>query len=136
MNVNKPYKVLQTLHNAQIGVHLPNHVLIQAVEQYLKYLRNDSTKEIESVDNDHHLPTAQGKSIEDMSVESLFFNNRFRNENSFRVTFEFVEKVRRSFGEADTDNTGYLDIGEFTAFMRRTYPDMTNREAQIIFMKV
>lgn len=52
------------------------------------------------------------------------------------MTFEFVEKVRRSFNEADTDNTGYLDISEFTAFMRRTYPDMTNREAQIIFMKV
>jgi Ca2+-binding EF-hand superfamily protein len=54
----------------------------------------------------------------------------------FRVTFEFIEKVRKTFAEADTDNTGYLDVSEFTAFMRRTYPDITNREAQIIFMKV
>lgn len=53
-----------------------------------------------------------------------------------RVTFEFVEKVRKSFTEADTDNTGYLDVSEFTAFMRQTYSDMTDREAQIIFMKV
>jgi Ca2+-binding EF-hand superfamily protein len=52
------------------------------------------------------------------------------------VTFEFIEKVRKTFAEADTDNTGYLDVSEFTAFMRRTYPDISNREAQIIFMKV
>jgi len=56
--------------------------------------------------------------------------------NFSRVTFEFVEKVRQSFAEADTDNTGYLDVNEFTVFMRRTYPDITNREAKIIFMKV
>ena len=55
---------------------------------------------------------------------------------SSRVKFKFVEKVRQSFFEADTDNTGYLDISEFTTFMRRTYPDISNREAQIIFMKV
>lgn len=54
----------------------------------------------------------------------------------FRVTFEFIEKIRRTFAEADTDNTGYLDVNEFTAFMRRTYADISNREAQIIFMKV
>ena len=54
----------------------------------------------------------------------------------FRVTFEFIEKLRRTFAEADTDNTGYLDVNEFTAFMRRTYSDISNREAQIIFMKV
>ncbi|CAF4420912.1 unnamed protein product, partial [Adineta steineri] len=52
------------------------------------------------------------------------------------VTFEFVEKVRKSFMEADTDNTGYLDVSEFTAFMRQTYSDITDREAQIIFMKI
>ncbi len=63
----------------------------------------------------------------------------FNTENRldfFRVTFEFIEKVRKTFAEADTDNTGYLDVSEFTAFMRRTYPDISNREAQIIFMKV
>jgi Ca2+-binding EF-hand superfamily protein len=54
----------------------------------------------------------------------------------FRVTFEFIEKIRRTFAEADTDNTGYLDVHEFTAFMRRTYADISNREAEIIFMKV
>lgn len=53
-----------------------------------------------------------------------------------RVTFEFIEKIRRTFGEADTDNTSYLDVNEFTAFMRQTYPDITDREAHIIFMKV
>jgi Ca2+-binding EF-hand superfamily protein len=53
-----------------------------------------------------------------------------------RVTFEFVERVRKSFTEADADNTGYLDVSEFTAFMRQTYFDITDREAQIIFMKV
>ncbi len=58
------------------------------------------------------------------------------NSFFFRVTFEFVEKVRKSFAEVDTDNTGYLDISEFTIFMRRTYADITDREAQIIFMKV
>ncbi|CAF3883822.1 unnamed protein product [Rotaria sp. Silwood1] len=54
-----------------------------------------------------------------------------------KVTFEFVEKFRKSFAEAEanTDNTGYLDVSEFTAFMRRTYPDIIDREAQIIFMK-
>lgn len=52
------------------------------------------------------------------------------------MTFEFIEKIRRTFAEADTDNTGYLDVNEFTAFMRRTYADISNREAQIIFMKV
>ncbi|CAF5089211.1 unnamed protein product, partial [Rotaria sp. Silwood1] len=54
------------------------------------------------------------------------------------VTFEFVEKFRKSFAEAEanTDNTGYLDVSEFTVFMRRPYPDITDREAQIIFMKV
>jgi len=61
---------------------------------------------------------------------------QFQSHFFYRVTFEFVEKVRKSFAEADTDNTGYLDVNEFTAFMRRTYPDITNREAQIIFMKV
>ncbi|CAF4761371.1 unnamed protein product [Rotaria sp. Silwood1] len=52
-----------------------------------------------------------------------------------KVTFEFVEKFRKSIAEADTDNTDYLNVSEFTAFMRRTYPDITDREAQIIFMK-
>ena len=52
------------------------------------------------------------------------------------MTSEFVEQVRQSFAETDTDNTGYLDVSEFTVFMRRTYPDMSDREAQIIFMKV
>jgi len=41
---DKPYKVLQTLHNAQIGVRVPNRLLIHAVDQYLKYLRNETTK--------------------------------------------------------------------------------------------
>jgi hypothetical protein len=40
---NKPYKALQTLHNAQIGVRLPNRILIHAVDQYLKYLRNETS---------------------------------------------------------------------------------------------
>lgn len=53
-----------------------------------------------------------------------------------RVTFEFIGKMRRTFAEADTDNTSYLDVNEFTAFMRQTYPDITDREAHIIFMKV
>lgn len=52
------------------------------------------------------------------------------------MTLEYVEKVRKSFAEADTDNTGYLDVSEFTAFMRQTYPDITDRQAQIVFMKV
>jgi hypothetical protein len=41
---NKPYKALQALHNAQIGVRLPNRILIHAVDQYLKYLRNETSK--------------------------------------------------------------------------------------------
>ncbi len=41
---DKPYKVLQTLHNAQIGIRVPNRLLIHAVDQYLKYLRNETTK--------------------------------------------------------------------------------------------
>jgi Ca2+-binding EF-hand superfamily protein len=52
------------------------------------------------------------------------------------VTFEFVEKVRQSFSLADTDHTGYLDMNNFTVFMQRTYPNMSDREAQIIFLKV
>ncbi len=73
-----------------------------------------------------------------MSVFSIPNGIQFQSHLFFlcRITFEFVEKVRKSFAEADTDNTGYLDVNEFTAFMRRTYPDITNREAQIIFMKV
>ncbi len=41
---DKPYKALQILHNAQIGVRLPNRMLIHAVDQYLKYLRNETPK--------------------------------------------------------------------------------------------
>lgn len=58
------------------------------------------------------------------------------HQRTCRVTFEFVERVRKSFLEVDTDNTGYLDVSEFTAFIRQTYPDITDREGHIIFMKV
>jgi hypothetical protein len=41
---DKPYKALQTLRSAQVGVRVPNRVLIHAVDQYLKYIRNETTK--------------------------------------------------------------------------------------------
>ena len=44
MSNDIPYKALQTLRNAQIGVHLPNRVFIHAIDQYLKYLRNETNK--------------------------------------------------------------------------------------------
>jgi hypothetical protein len=40
MAVNKPYKALQILHNTQAGIHVTNHVLIDAVNQYLHYIRH------------------------------------------------------------------------------------------------
>ncbi|CAF0811531.1 unnamed protein product [Adineta ricciae] len=129
---SKPYKALQTLQNAQIGVRLSNRLLIQAVDEYLRYLQNEKKEQyVKSNEFSNGIDelktrctplsltteTSLGQTVEDM------------------VTFEFVEKVRKSFTEADTDNTGYLDVSEFTAFMRQTYSDMTDREAQIIFMK-
>lgn len=58
------------------------------------------------------------------------------NSVDYRVTFEFVEKIRQTFADADTDQTGYLDVNEFTVFMRKTFPKMTDRDAQLIFMKI
>lgn len=52
------------------------------------------------------------------------------------MTFEFVEKVRQTFADADTDRTGYLDVNEFTVFMRKTDPKLTDRDAELIFMKI
>lgn len=138
---DKPYKDLQILHNAQLGVRIPNRTLIHAVDQYLKYLRNETTKVCSTpnkiIDSNFMGPLSKTTrtSVEDMWV--VFLNLNCVQWTFFsRITFEFVEKVRKSFDEADIDNTGYLDINEFTAFMRQTYPDITNREAQIVFMKV
>ncbi|CAF1514336.1 unnamed protein product [Rotaria sordida] len=41
---DKPYKALQTLRSAQIGVRLPNKIFIHAIDQFLKYIRNETNK--------------------------------------------------------------------------------------------
>ncbi|CAF1256928.1 unnamed protein product [Adineta steineri] len=132
---NKPYKALQTLHNAQISVRLPNRLLIHAVDQYLKYLRNETIKN-QTINNDLSNGIVNNKEKILMTPLSLTTETSLERTVEDMVTFEFVEKVRKSFMEADTDNTGYLDVSEFTAFMRQTYSDITDREAQIIFMKI
>ncbi|CAF0817430.1 unnamed protein product [Adineta ricciae] len=129
---SKPYKALQTLQNAQIGVRLSNRLLIQAVDEYLRYLQNE-TKEEHAKSNEFSNGVDELKTI--CTPLSSTTETSLGQTVEDMVTFEFVEKVRKSFTEVDTDNTGYLDVSEFTAFMRQTYSDMTDREAQIIFMK-
>jgi hypothetical protein len=70
---NKPYKALQTLHNAQIGVRLPNRILIHAVDQYLKYLKSQGNDNIN--DNNDKITMAplsitKGASLE-QTVEDM-----------------------------------------------------------------
>ncbi|UJR21713.1 hypothetical protein I4U23_024790 [Adineta vaga] len=121
--VNKPYKALQILRNAQIGVRLPNQRLIQAVDEYLTYLKNETNKHAPISDR---LTDTTNKEKTIFAPLSLTTGTSVERTIEDMVTFEFVEKVRKSFTEADTDNTGYLDVSEFTAFMRQTYSDMTD----------
>ncbi|CAF5032103.1 unnamed protein product [Rotaria sp. Silwood1] len=118
---DKPYKALQTLRSAQIGVRLPNKIFIHAVDQFLKHLRNETNKDYtygndsskDTIDNNDKsliepLSTTKGTSLE-RTVEDM-------------VTFEFVEKFRKSFAEADTDNTdtncdGEVDLSEYLTYI-------------------
>ncbi|CAF1193148.1 unnamed protein product [Rotaria sordida] len=118
---DKPYKALQTLRSAQIGVRLPNKIFIHAIDQFLKYIRNETNKYYangndsskDTIDNNDRiliapLSTTKGTSLE-RTVEDM-------------VTFEFVEKFRKSFAEADTDNTdtncdGEVDLSEYLTYI-------------------
>ncbi|CAF3322328.1 unnamed protein product [Rotaria socialis] len=131
---DKSYKALQTLRSAQTGVRLSNKTFIDAVEQYLKHLRNETNKQ-NANGNDSTKDTTDNSDKISIAPFSKTTGTSLERTVEDMVTFEFVEKVRKSFAEADADSTGYLDVSEFTAFMRRTYPDITDRQARIVFMK-
>ncbi|CAF3828702.1 unnamed protein product [Rotaria sp. Silwood1] len=80
---DKPYKALQTLRSAQIGVRLPNKIFIHAVDQFLKHLRNETNKDYtygndsskDTIDNNDKsliepLSTTKGTSLE-RTVEDM-----------------------------------------------------------------
>ena len=52
------------------------------------------------------------------------------------ITHEFIEKVRKMFQEADLDGGGLLDMNEFIIAMRKIYPNSTDTELKILYMKV
>lgn len=52
------------------------------------------------------------------------------------ITHESLDKVKKMFEEADIDGGGGLDMNEFTTSMRKIYPNMTEKELQILYMKV
>ncbi|CAF2946393.1 unnamed protein product [Rotaria sp. Silwood2] len=81
---DKPYKALQALRSAQIGVRLPNKIFIHAVDQFLKHLRNETNKDYangndsskDTIDNNDKiliepLSTTKGTSLERV-VEDIF----------------------------------------------------------------
>lgn len=49
---------------------------------------------------------------------------------------EFIEKVRQMFHEADLDGGGLLDMNEFIIAMRKYYPNSTDNELKVLYMKV
>ena len=49
---------------------------------------------------------------------------------------EFIEKVRKMFSEADLDGGGGLDMNEFILTMHKNYPNYSEKELKILYMKV
>jgi hypothetical protein len=52
------------------------------------------------------------------------------------ITHEFIEKVRLMFQEADLDGGGVLEMNEFTIAMRKMYPNYSEKELKVLYMKV
>ncbi|CAF3133584.1 unnamed protein product [Rotaria sp. Silwood2] len=134
---DKPYNALQTLRSAQNGVRLPNKVFIHAVDQFLKYLRNETNKHYAN-GNDSSKDTIDNNDKTSIAPLSITKGTSLERTVEDMVTFEFVEKFRKSFAEADTDNTGYLDVntncdGEVDLSEYLTYILFEHQEKEIMY---
>ncbi|CAF0923785.1 unnamed protein product [Didymodactylos carnosus] len=83
-------------------------ILVQAVEQYLKYIRHENIMRSSSRKSRKLIQSQDATNLE-QTVEDM-------------VTFEFVEKVRKSFAEADIGQRLYL-LAHLAHLIASSVPD-------------